>query len=440
MDNLVNVPGFRFDEVTSTIALDPRSESFLNDPYEAYRFLHENRPTFFWENYGHWCCAGFEDVSRLLRDKRFGRQILHVASRQELGLPQPSAHTADFDRIDGLSMLQLEPPVHTRLRQLVGRAFVSTQIERLKPTIETLAHSLIDKFDQASSVNLLEEFAAPIPVIVIADMLGIPREMTNQLLDWSHRMVAMYQFGRNRHVEHNANAAAREFEVYVAGLVAERRMSRRDDLISLMCDAQEGDDELADDEIISTAILLLNAGHEATVHQTGNAIKAVLESSSEKGLDPYEVYFSSDESALKTIEEAMRFDPPLHMFNRYALEDVTIICSRSGRQIQLTKGDEIGLMLGAANHDPTVFDRPNIFDPNRKQLGHVSFGGGIHFCLGAPLARMEMQTSLRVLFERLRKMRLLQQPTYRDAYHFHGLNELLVSSSSCRPAAGSVAR
>lgn len=427
MDPTLHVPGLRFDSRSSTVALDPRDEQFRNNPYLAYRFLHERQPTFYWEDYGHWCCTAYEDVQRLLRDKRFGRQILHVASRKELGLLDPPRHTADFDRIDGLSMLQLEPPRHTRLRQLVSRAFVSTQIERLQPAIESLAHSLIDRFENDASVNLLEAYATPLPVIVIADMLGIPRDMAQPLLDWSHRMVAMYQFGRDYDTECDANAAALEFSEYIAEVIVQRRRQGQNDLLSFMCQAREDGDELSDDEIIATTILLLNAGHEATVHQTGNAIKAILETSRLRGADPYEAYFSSEELAARTVEEAMRFDPPLHMFNRYALEHTTFVCSRSGLEVKLAQGDEIGLMLGAANHDPTVFDCPQWFDPHRKHLGHLAFGGGIHFCLGAPLARLEMQISLRILFDRLRHMRLRQQPTYRDAYHFHGLNELWVS-------------
>jgi cytochrome P450 len=407
---------FTIDPATARASCDPRNPAFFQAPYRFYAALHGKAPRFQWDEYGHWCFAGFADVSALLRDKRFGRQILHVATREELGWPAPLAHTPNFDAAERYSLLSIEPPEHTRLRLLVNRAFVSRQVERLRPRIETLAHDLIDGFAADGHAELISRFAAAIPVIVIAEMLGVPREMADQLLDWSHRMVAMYMFGRTEATERDADAAARDFSDYIVRLAHDRRSDLRDDLISHMLTADAHGEKLTDAELASTAILLLNAGHEATVHQTGNAIKAILESE----FDPA-VLFASEAQTSATVEEATRYDAPLHMFTRYALTNLDY------DGIVLKKGDTIGLMLGAANRDPVRFVNPDRFDPFRSDGANVSFGAGIHFCIGAPLARLEMQVALKVLFDRLPGLRLAAAPQYRDAYHFHGLERLDVS-------------
>jgi len=405
------------DPAARRLSLDPRDPAFFADPYRAYARLHAEAPVFWWEQYGHWFFAGNADVNRLLRDRRFGREILHVATRAELGLPEPAAHTRDFDAVDAHSMLEREPPAHTRLRTLVNRAFVSRRVERLRPAIADLAHALIDAFPQGEPFDLLEAYATPIPVRVIARMLGVPEETAPRLLAWSHRMVAMYAFGRTRAVEEDANAAARDFSAFVRETVAARRGRPGDDLLSVLIAAEEKGERLTEDELVSTAILLLNAGHEATVHATGNAVRTILET----GADPA-VLFADDGTTETTVEECLRFDPPLHVFTRYALQDM----EESG--IPLRKGDKIGLVLGAAGRDPGVNPDPDRFDPARESPQHVAFGAGIHFCIGAPLARLEMQIALPILFDRCPRLRLAEPPLVRDAYHFHGLERLMVTT------------
>ncbi|GLQ39026.1 cytochrome P450 [Rhizobium albus] len=396
------------------LSLDPRDPAFFTDPYPVYAALHAQALAFFWKDYGFWCFADFDAVNALLRDRRFGRQILHVATRDELGLPEPASHLAEFDAVEAHSLLELEPPVHTRLRTLVNRAFVSRHVDRLRPEIAALCHQLIDGFEGNGEAELLSAYAEIIPATVIARMLGVPDDRVPDLLDWSHRMVRMYMFGRDRAAEDDANTAARDFAAYLRGLVGKRRTDPRDDLISHMIAAEQDGGRLSEDELISTAILLLNAGHEATVHQTGNAVKTILEA----GSDPA-VLFADERSTAATVEEALRFDAPLHMFTRYALQDVVL---EDG--IALKKGDRIGLMLGAANRDPRRFENADLFDTARSDGANVSFGAGIHFCIGAPLARLEMQVSLPILFERLPGLSLGEPPRYRDSYHFHGLERL----------------
>jgi unspecific monooxygenase len=406
-------PYLRFDPATRRAGIDPREPAFVQDPYAAYAFLHENAPAFFWEDYGFWCFAGHDDVNRLLRDRRFGRE-------NRWGPPgitdETRAHLADFDKAEVSSLLELEPPAHTRLRALVNRAFVSRQVERLRPRIAALANELIDRIEKHGEADLLPALATPVPITVIAEMLGVPVEMGPQLLEWSHRMVEMYTLRADRETEERANRAAREFGDFIRRHAQERRQNPGDDLLSLLIAAREEGQKLNEDELVSSTILLLNAGHEATVHQTGNAIRAILQ----QGGDPRRL-FATPEAAEATVEECLRIDAPLHMFTRFAYETVEIVDG-----VTAQPGDRIGLLLGAANRDPAAFTGPAAFDPGRADQKNVSFGAGIHFCIGAPLARIELQESLRVLFERLPGIRLSGEPRYRDSYHFHGLERLEV--------------
>ncbi|MGL4490317.1 MAG: cytochrome P450 [Rhizobiaceae bacterium] len=401
------------DAATKRVMLDPRTPAFFQDPYTAYSHLHAHCPTFYWENYGMWCFGRYDDVSGLLRDKRFGRENrwgapLKPASGRE--------HIADFDRVERGSLLELEPPAHSRLRTLVNRAFVSRSVERLKPRIERLANELIDQFPAHEPFDLLPAFATPIPLIVICELLGVPAEEADNLLNWSHAMCEMYVPSRSRDSEVHANAASAAFHDFLTSHIKVHRHKGTDDLLSALIAVRDTGEKLSDDELVSTCVLLLNAGHEATVHQTGNAVKTILETKT----SPHKL-FETSEARAATVEEALRFDAPLHMFTRYAYETVDF-----GDGVIVKEGESIGLLLGMANHDPKVFDAPNKFLPGRSDQKNVSFGAGIHFCVGAPLARLELQTSLKVLFDRLPTLSLNAQPLYRNSFHFHGLQQLLV--------------
>ncbi len=397
---------------TRVMRLDPHNAHFVNDPYPAYSWMHTTAPIVFWEEFGFWCLAGYDDVSRIFRDRRFGRERPggYLASVGE------RPHLADFDRLEAGSMLELEPPTHTRLRALVNRAFVSRQVERLRPRIETFANELIDGFAGDNHADLLPAFATPLPSVIIADMMGVDASMATQLVDWSNRMVAMYMHAPSRQTEDDANAAARDFAAFIRAEAVKRRNRPGEDLLSVLIAAREDGDRLTDDELVSSAVLLLNAGHEATVHQTGNAVRAILHQNG----DPRR-FFETPEQTAATIEECLRFDAPLHMFTRTAYEWIDLAPG-----VTIEPGERVGLLLGAANNDPAAFDEPRCFLPGRPDQKNVSFGAGIHFCIGAPLARLEMQIGLKTLFNRLPAMRLSYEPSYRDAYHFHGLDMLKV--------------
>jgi cytochrome P450 len=384
----------------------PREPDFVQDPYPFYDRARAAGPLFLWEDYGFPCAAGFDAVNALLRDRRFGREPVG-------GRPERPAHLRDFYALDDLGMLDREPPAHTRLRGLVLRAFTARRVASLAPEIAALAHGLIDGF-QGPEVDLLPAFAERLPVTVIARLLGVPDAMADQLLAWSHAMVAMYQARRDRAVEGAANAAARDFAGSLRGLVAERRARSADDLISALVAAEAAGDRLSEAELIATCVLLLNAGHEATVHVIGNGVHALLAAGADPG-----TAFADDTATAATVEEMLRFDPPLHLFTRVAREDVEALGHR------FRAGDTVGCLLAAANRDPARIPDPARFDHARvPPAPHLSFGAGIHFCVGAPLARLELAVALPILFARLPRLALAAPPVFADRYHFRGLTAL----------------
>ncbi|HIP22697.1 MAG TPA: cytochrome P450, partial [Rhodobacteraceae bacterium] len=309
-------------------------------------------------------------------------------------------------------ILGIEPPSHTRIRSLLTKAFTNRRIKEMAPQVQALSRDLVANFPEGE-FDLLPAFAEVIPVTVICRLLGVPEDMAPQLLRWSHDMVAIYQARRDRALEDRTEAATIAFMDYIRGFVAERRKAPREDLISELISARDEGEKLTEDELITTCILLLNAGHEATVHGIANGVKALLETGVRFG--------DSNSENLAIIEETIRFDPPLHMFTRYALEDVTV----AGHAFK--RGEQVGLLLAAANRDPAVFEQPASFMPTRKNARQLAFGAGLHFCIGAPLARMEMLNSMPILLEACPDLALAETPVYADRYHFHGLEKLMVT-------------
>jgi len=248
----------RIDAKRRRVSLDPRDPSFFDDPYPAYAAIRAAAPVFLWEEYGFWCFARHRDVAALLRDKRFGRRIEPLS---DAAFGEAAAHLAHFLELERHSLLELEPPAHTRLRNLVNRAFVSREVERLAPRIAGLTEEIIGGFEAEGSVELIEALAARIPVIVIAELLGVPAEMWRELLAWSHAMVAMYQFGVTRAVEDAAAEAARAFSDFLRAHIRERRARPADGLIDALIRAESEGNRLSEAELVSTCMLLLNAGH-----------------------------------------------------------------------------------------------------------------------------------------------------------------------------------
>ncbi|MFY0633131.1 MAG: cytochrome P450 [Vannielia sp.] len=390
------------------LSQSPTDPAFVQDPYPFYHRARAAGELFWWEDYGQVACAGYATVKRLLKDRRFGREM-----PTDLAPPVP-ARLQPFYNVEAHSMLELDPPRHTRLRGLVLRAFTSATVEAQRPALEALCARLIEAFP-SGPFDLIDAFCKPLPVITIATLLGVDTARAPDLLAWSNAMVGMYQAGRTRAMEDSAIAATRAFTAFLAEEITRRRASPSDDLISQLIAAETEGERLTAAELTSTVILLLNAGHEATVHSLGNGVKLICE----QGL---EAHASSPEEAPLLSEEVLRFAPPLHIFERIAREDVEV-CGHAFK-----RGDRLSCLLAAANRDPEAYPNPDSFNPARRGPSNMSFGAGLHFCVGAPLARLELQVALPALFTSCPRLALAAPPRFAPVYHFHGLEKLLVTA------------
>jgi cytochrome P450 len=312
----------------------------------------------------------------------------------------------------------MEPPDHTRLRRLISTAFARGHVERLRPWVQELADSLVDGLVERSAgtepVDLLAGMAEELPVAVIAELLGVPDVDRPLLRPWSNAIVKMYEYGRTTQVEDDAERAAAEFVAYLRSLAADRRMAPGEDLLSHLVTMRDADgDRLTEDELVTTCILLLNAGHEATVNVSGNGLLALLE-------HPDQLQrLREDPGLLPTaIEELMRFDSPLQLFERTATEDVEI------GGVTVARGQKIAALLGSGNRDPGVFAGADILDVGRTDNPHITFGAGVHFCIGAPLARVELQASFGALLRRTSRLELASPARRRPEFVIRGLREL----------------
>lgn len=384
----------------------PTDPAFVQDPYPFYERARAAGPFFRWADYDLVCTGNAAAVNAIFRDRRFGRE--------PVAPPAIPPHLAPFYAVEAHSMLELEPPRHTRLRNLVLRAFTSRRIAGLAPDITALAAELAGSAPQ-DEFDLLTTFAQPLPVRIIARLLGVPEAMAPDLLLWSNAMVGMYMAGRTREMEDKAVAATGAFVAFLRSYVEERRARPADDLITQLIAAEMEGEKLTTDELISTCILLLNAGHEATVHTIGNGVKTLLETRT-----PLSALSADNVEA--TVEEILRYDPALHMFTRHAYEDIEVMGHTFHR------GDQVALLLAAANRDPGTWDDPARFNPSRPPKPLATFGAGLHFCVGAPLARLELQIALPILFQHHPTLALAEPPAYADVYHFHGLRALRVRS------------
>ncbi len=397
-----------------TLGFDPWSPAFVAYPYEAYAALRDRAPVAWFDPTGQWLVSRYTDVNARLRDRRLGRTYLHVASHEEMGRPPDPDHLAPFWHVIRNGMLDREPPDHTRLRRLVSQAFTPRRVEALRPTVERLADGLVDAFVAKGGGDLVADVAEPLPVTVIAEMLGVPEADRHRLRPWSAGICGMYELNPGRVAADAAVRACEEFSDYLRGLARTRRADPRDDLVTALAHV----DGLTEDELVGTCVLLLNAGHEATVNVTGNGWWALLRNPEAL------VALRADPALLPiAVEELMRYDTPLQMFERWVLQDIEV------GGVTIPRGAEVALLFGSANHDPSVFHDPQRLDVTRRDNPHLSFGAGIHFCLGAPLARIELVCSFGALLAKAPGLRLRHEPEWKPGYIIRGLEALEVEIS-----------
>jgi len=391
-------------------SFNPMDPAFLADPYPTYRRLRTEDPVHH-SPLDFWVLTRYEDVVAVLRDPRFIKEPLagFVAARFGVAVP-PGV---------GVSMLDRDPPDHTRLRSLVSKAFTPRVVEGLRPRIQEIVDSLITRAEAAGSMDLIEEFAYPLPVNVICEMLGVPVEDHERFKGWSldiARGLDSILLPPESEVPRRSGAARHAMGDYFRGLVAERRASPRGDLLSALIAAEEAGDKLSEDELLATCILLLIAGHETTVNLIGNGTLALLR-------NPGELRRLRETPGLigSAVEELLRYDGPVQRTARIPSTDITI----GGRTIG--KGEMVMPFIGAADRDPAQFPDPDRLDLARTDNRHIAFGWGIHFCLGAPLARVEGQIAIDTLVRRFPKLELVtDEPEYRQSLTLRGLKTLPV--------------
>ena len=390
---------------------DPWNPAFVAYPYDAYRELREGPPVQWFEASNQYLIPRHADVNALLRDRRLGRTYLHVASHEEMGRPPDPEHLGPWLHLNRTGMLDLEPPDHTRLRRLVSSAFTPRRVAALKPVVEGLAADLVAAFVAEGGGDLIAEVAEPLPVTVIAELLGVPVSDRHLLRPWSADICGMYELNPSQEAADRAVRASVEFSDYLRGLARTRKAQPRDDLITALGQV----DGLTEDELIGTCALLLNAGHEATVNVTGNGWWALFRNPDQLAA------LRADHSLLDTaVEELMRYDTPLQLFERWVLEDITV------HGVDIPRGSEVALLFGSANHDPSVFADPSRLDLARRDNPHISFGAGIHYCLGAPLARIELVASFGAMLRAAPNLRLVREPEWKPGFVIRGLRDLTV--------------
>lgn len=400
------------------VAFDPTDPAFFQNPYPTYARLRREAPIFFHEPWGVWVLTRYRDIDRLLRDKRLGRVIHHVTPAGEL--PPPVPEHAPFDAIQAGSLLEIEPPDHSRIRNVVHGAFTPKHVRALAAGVAALCERLADRLEASpgGEADLITTFAEPLPVTVIAELLGVPAGDRHLLLPWSKAIIGMFEPERTPETERNAVGAAAAFSGYLRDeLLPRKRAHPEDDLLSRMVQVHDHDPaQLSEGELIANAILFLNAGHEAVVNVIGNGVLALL-----RHPDQLARLRAEPDLVASAVEEMMRYDTPLQFFERYVLEEL------SYEGLTWAKGTKLALFYAAANHDPEVFTEPERFDVGRSPNPHIAFGLGLHYCVGAPLARVELTAALSTLLRRFPRLRLVTEvPRYHAKNVFRYLEELRV--------------
>ena len=389
--------------------LNVNDPEFIRNPYPVLAELRVVGKPVWHESMQLWLAATHADASAVLRSKTLGR----IFTPHE-----PDDLWETFNWLHADSIMENEGSKHTRLRTLVSKAFNRSQIERLAPRIDSIITELLDVCHDKKEFDLLADFAEPLPVRVIAELLGVSRSDENHLRPWSQAIVKMYEFDVTPDEEAHAEKASREFADMITDMVEHRKAKPTNDLVSELAQVEDSGERLTLRELIATCVLLLNAGHEASVNAFGNGFVAALndgEASTLLRTQPRSI-------AETAVEEFLRFDAPLQLFERTAMSDTEI------NGVVIKSGEKIAALLGSANRDEKVFDNQDTFNVSRTPNSHIAFGGGIHFCLGAPLARLEMNRSLPALFERFPSISIREIPEQRETFVLRGYKKILVST------------
>ncbi len=393
--------------------IDFNNPTFVADPYEQLKELREFGKPVWHEGMQIFLAARHSDANDVFRNKSLGRIFIDK---------KPDFEWETFNWLHSDSILDSEPPKHTRLRSLVAKAFNRNKIEGMRPAVERITKQLLDvieeKVKSGETFDLIADYAEPLPVKIIADLLGFPVSEEHLLRPWSQSIVKMYEVNPSEQYQMEAKKAAAEFAEYVRSLAEHRKKNPGQDLITDLAMVEENGEKLNSHELVATCVLLLNAGHEASVNAFGNGMVAALERP-----DQAELLRKNSRAITDTaLEEFMRFDAPLHLFERTATVDTEL------GGVKIEKGQKIAALIGSANRDSAVFERADEMDLTRDPNPHIGFGAGIHFCLGAPLARLEMSVSLPALWEKYPNMQLAGNPVRRPTFVLRGYESVSISA------------
>ncbi len=397
------------------LGYEPGSPAFIADPYPVLARLRAEHPIIHDPATDQWLVSRFADVNALLRDKRLGRSYVHVATHEEFGRTPPPEWQASFHDSLRVQLIDMEPPDHTRLRRLVSTAFTPRTVESLRPRVTELVDGLVSAARERGEFDLLGDVIERLPVAVIAELLGIPAADRPLLRPWSADMTLMFELSRSDAEERRAIRATIDFSDYIRDLVRERRAAPTADLLGQLAQVSEAGDRLSEDELIATAILLLNAGHEASVNGAANAWWTLF-----RHPDALAALRANPGLVPTAVEELLRYDTPAPMFERWVLEEIEI------HGVIIPRGQELALLFASANRDAAAFPDPDGLVLDRSPNPHLSFGAGIHYCLGAPLARLELAILFRNILERMPTLELVAEPAWKPRFVLRGLQALLV--------------
>ena len=393
--------------------IDFNDPALIENPYPALKELRAVGQPVWHEGLQIFLAARHTDANDVFRNKSLGRIFKEI---------KPEFEWEIFNWLHADSILDSEPPKHTRLRSLVAKAFNRQKIEGMRPAVGRITDQLLEaievKVQSGETFDLIADYAEPLPVKIIADLLGFPESEEHLLRPWSQAIVKMYEVNPSVQYQNEAKQAAHEFAEYVRDLAEARKKNPGQDLISDLASVEENGEKLNMHELVATCVLLLNAGHEASVNAFGNGMVAALQR-------PDQVKLLRDKPREITdtaLEEFMRFDAPLHLFERTATADTEL------GGVQIKEGQKIAALIGSANHDETVFSSPETMDLTRDPNPHIGFGAGIHFCLGAPLARLEMSVSLPALWEKFPTMQLAGDAVRRPTFVLRGYESVAISA------------
>ncbi len=404
--------------------LDLNDQPFISNPYPLLAELRHETPIFWESRWRKLFFTRYEDIAFLLRDKRLGRSITHILSREELGWPPPDARRPAYNNFQQRILMEHEAPDHTRLRGLVSKAFTPQRVEGLRTKIMAIVNRLLDHVIDRGQMDLLHDFAAPLPVTVIAELLGVPEAHRHNLRPWSAAIVKLYEVNYSEEQATAAEQAVTDFSALLRDLVAERRQQPQDDLITALVQAEEAGDRLTEAELIANCIFLLNAGHEASVNGLTGGLLALFRHPDQ--LRQLQNAAANGERAIfKTaVEELLRYESPLPLFERWVLQDF------SYQGVELKQGMEVALLYASGNRDERRFVNADQLDVTRQDNPHLTFGLGTHYCLGAPLARLELQVALATLLRRLPDIQLAvdeEAVHYQSGFVIRGVQGLPVA-------------